>query len=127
MSDKEYGFDKLVNKPSENKSPKYFEITGIETLMNNEGKSVTFEGTMARIPWQHMINHPDTHPNHTYINIGDNQIVVYSKDYINCKDKIKVFGTVIKVQGKSKRPGSGDLFTEYQVVADKWECVKYGS
>lgn len=126
MSGQKYEFDDLVTDSSKGNNPEYFEITDIGTLMNNEGKKISFEGTMARIPWQHLINIPDTHPNFSYINIEKDQIVVYSKERVNCKDKIKVFGTVIKVQGKSKRPGSDDVFTEYQVVIDKWECVKYG-
>jgi hypothetical protein len=130
MTEKEYEFDDLVSQTPKKEEPEaeYLRIEDQDDLQKYEGKKVTFEGTIAMIPWQHLINLPDTHPNINYINIGKEkeQVVVYSREKINCKAKTSIKGTVVKTKGKSKRPGSDEIFIEYQVVADSWECIKYG-
>ena len=77
------------------------------------------------MPWQHLIDFSDSYPNIQYLDLesGD-QIVIYSKNPIDCLHKIKITGRVIKVTGKSKRPGnkSKDDYIEFQVVVDNWEC-----
>ncbi len=92
-------------------------------LQNYEGKVVSVEGKIAEVIWQHLIKSPETHPEMTYFDIGDYQIVVYSKKPIMSKGKLKISGTVVKVEGKSKRPGSDEIYTEYHIAADKWECI----
>ncbi len=130
MAEKEYEFDDLVSPSSkkEQSEDDYLLIHDQDVLQQHEGEKVQFEGTIAMIPWQHLINLPDTHQNINYINIGKEkeQVVVYSKNKIDCKAKVGVKGTVVKTKGTSKRPGSDEVFIEYQVIADSWECVKYG-
>jgi hypothetical protein len=127
--DKEYEFDEFVSGNPEKDKPAddYISLAESEGLQNHEGKKVSFEGTIAMVPWQHLIELPDTHRNINYVNVGKDQVVVYTKEAIECKAKVLVRGTVVKIQGKSKRPGSDEVFTEYQVVADSWQCIKYGS
>ena len=131
MTEKEYEFDDLVSHTPKKDEPEeeYKLIEDQDNLQKHEGEKVTFEGTIAMIPWQHLINAPDTHTNINYINVGKEkeQVVVYSKEKIDCKAKTIIKGTVVKTKGKSKRPGSDEIFVEYQVVADSWECVKYGN
>ncbi len=129
MTEKEYEFDDLVSPTPKKDEPvdDYILLEDQDELQHHEGKKVTFEATIAMIPWQHLINAPDTHTHINYLNIEKEQVVVYSKEKIDCKAKVNVKGTVVKTQGKSKRPGSDEVFTEYQVLADSWECVKYGN
>lgn len=130
MADKEYEFDDLVSpSPKEGSEEIYAAIEDQDELQQHEGKKVAFEGTIAMIPWQHLINAPDTHKIINYINIGkeQEQVVVYTGEKIDCKAKVAVKGTVMKTRGTSKRPGSDEVFIEYQVVADSWECLKYGN
>ena len=58
------------------------------------------------------------------IHFGTDNIVFYSKEPVICSSAIKIEGKVIKVIGKSKRPGSDTIFIEYQIVAEKWECLE---
>ena len=94
-------------------------------LKNFVGKNVEIIGEISKVPWQHLINFSDSHANIQYIDLdsGD-QIVVYSRSPIECKNKVKRSGEVIRVAGKSKRPGdiSGSVYVEYQILVDNWEC-----
>ncbi len=70
---------------------------------------------------QHMINPQKKYPVIEYILLPDGgEIVAYLKENIKF-DKFLVYGTSIKITGKSKRPGSTQVYTEYQVVVDKIE------
>jgi hypothetical protein len=128
MSEKEYEFEELVSGSAQKDAPAgdYTKLEEKDNLQDYEGKEICFEGTIAMIPWQHLINMPDTHGSINYINRGEDQVVAYTEKVINCKAKVAVKGTVIKTQGKSKRPGDDEIFTEYQVIADSWECIQYG-
>lgn len=130
MTEKEYEFEELISKSAkkEKSEDEYIVIDGQDEIQKYDGKKIAFEGTIAMIPWQHLINLPDTHQNINYLNIGNEneQVVVYSKSKINCKAKVSIKGTVVKTKGTSKRPGSDEVFIEYQVIADSWECIKYG-
>jgi len=89
-----------------------------------EGQKVVVEGRISQIPWQHLIAPSDSHPVILYLDSGKNQIVIYSKRYITCTEKIKTTGTVIKIEGKSKKTGSDEIFSEYQIVVDEYECIE---
>jgi len=89
------------------------------------GKKIDIIGKISEIPWQHLIEFSDSHKIIQYFDLesGD-QIVVYSQDSIDCQNTVKLSGEVIKVIGKSKRPGnvSDSVFIEYQLLVDDWEC-----
>ena len=106
------------------KMTEYVEVKDTGDLQEFEGKKVAIEGSISDMPWQHLINFPETHPVITYLDIGGDQIVIYTQDSLNCTGKVKVNGTVVKVQGTSKRPGSDETYVEYHIIVDSWESVK---
>ncbi len=86
-------------------------------------KKVCLVGQVSSIPWQHMIAFVEGHPYSEYFDVRDYQIVIYAKTPIECQGMVRLYGTVLKVEGKGKRPDPGDeLYTEYHLVVDKWEC-----
>ena len=50
-------------------------------------------------------------------------MVIYSKDEITHKGPFRVYGTIVKIVGKSKRPDLVKSHWEYQMIVDKWEKV----
>jgi len=94
-------------------------------LEENIGKDIVLLGKLSNTPWQHMIDSSQKYENIYYLDLeGGDQIVFYSKTPVDCKDQIKLKGKVIRVVGKSKRPGSDVTYIEYQIVAEEWECIK---
>ena len=86
------------------------------------GRKVTAVGKKSDLPWQHLIDPPDTHPDIVYFDMREIQIVVYADELIDCRGELAVTGTVVELEGTSKRPGSKEIHTEYHIVADTWEC-----
>ena len=71
-----------------------------------------------------MIGFFDTHPYSEYINDeDDDQTVVYFKSQVRCPGKLRIIGKVIKIEGRSKRPGSDQKVVEYQILADEYKCL----
>ncbi|MCG3226653.1 MAG: hypothetical protein H7645_07025 [Candidatus Heimdallarchaeota archaeon] len=88
------------------------------------GKEITLKGRISETPWQHMIDTSHNFDHIYYLDLeGGDQIVFYSKEPVVCSSSIKIEGKVIRVVGESKRPGSDTTFIEYQIVAEKWECL----
>jgi len=93
-------------------------------LGSYSGRRVILEGTLSDIPWQHLIDIPDSHPEISYLNTdGGGQTVLYSKDSMKCSRRVQIKGTVVEVQGKSKRPGSKEQYREFQIIVDAWNCI----
>ena len=91
----------------------------------NIGKEILLKGKLSNTPWQHMIDASLKHKNIYYLDLeGGDQIVFYSKTPIDCKNAIRLKGKVIRVVGKSKKPGSDVTYVEYQIVAEEWECIE---
>ncbi len=87
-------------------------------------KKISLEGEISGTPWQHMIAATAEYPYSEYFDVKDFQIVVYSKAPMECRGKLRVFGRVLKVTGKGKRPEPGDEpYTEYHLLVDRWECL----
>ncbi|MFH1434590.1 MAG: hypothetical protein ABIJ56_02625 [Pseudomonadota bacterium] len=86
------------------------------------GKKITAIGKKSDLPWQHLIDPPETHPDIVYFDMGEIQIVVYSDKLIDCRGELAVTGTVVELEGTSKRPGSKEIGTEYHIIAEKWKC-----
>jgi hypothetical protein len=86
-------------------------------------KKVSLEGQISDVPWQHMIAATKEYPYSEYFDVKGFQIVVYSKTPMECEGSIRVFGRVLEVSGKGKRPKPGDEpYTEYHLLVDRWEC-----
>ncbi|MHA1913693.1 MAG: hypothetical protein ACW986_04080 [Promethearchaeota archaeon] len=99
----------------------YFEFEG------NLGKKAKIIGEIAKDIWQHLTEYIDSHPYMYYFNLKDgHQIVIYTKEDISCKNRLEIYGEVIKVEGKHKNPRSKihDKFLEYQLIVENWECLE---
>ncbi len=91
----------------------------------NIGKEITLKGKISDTPWQHLIDTSHEYDHIYYLDLdGGDQIVFYSKEAVICPKEIKIQGKVIRVVGKSKKPGSDATYIEYQIVAEKWECIE---
>ena len=99
----------------------YIEVKDLGNLEELEDKKIKVKGSISDLPWQHLIHQPETHPVINYFDVGRLQIVIYSKEEISYKGLINVFGTIIKIVGKSKRPEIVKRHWEYQMIVDKWE------
>jgi len=106
----------------------YVRLSSAQALSQYDGRKVEIAGRVSRTPWQHMIGNPAGFPYSEYFDVGNYQIVVYSKTPLDCPGAIIVRGTVIKLQGSSKRPGTkaDESFIEYHLAADAWECREHG-
>jgi hypothetical protein len=89
----------------------------------SESEIITLTGRISQTPWQHMINIPSSHPFADYMDFDDDQMVVYSKEPIDCPGEVRVEGKYIEIEGTSKRPGSEEVYTELQILVDEFECV----
>jgi hypothetical protein len=96
-------------------------------LENKVGKKVKLKGYIAEGIRQHMFKFIETHPQENYIDLSKSnlQIIVYTKDQINCDNEIEFTGNLIKIYG-SKNPRSkvDESYFEYQLIADSWKCLK---
>ncbi|MBY8999950.1 MAG: hypothetical protein KGD64_03465 [Candidatus Heimdallarchaeota archaeon] len=69
----------------------------------------------------------ETHRHTYYFDSKDeNQIVIYSRESIDCLDDLVIEGEVIEVRGETKRPTKIDdvTYVEYHILVDKWVCRK---
>ncbi len=91
-----------------------------------EGKKVELTGRISDTPWQHLMGNPWGFGESYYFDVGDFQIVIYSKTPVSCTGDVKVRGTVIKVQGPPKREGGkvDETYVEYHLAVDEWDCVE---
>lgn len=90
------------------------------------GEKITLTGKISKIPWQHLIKfiNDGDHINYFDLDNGE-QIVIYSREPITCRGKMKINGEVILTKGSSKRPQKikDDTYQEYQLLVDSWECL----
>ena len=49
---------------------------------------------------------------------------MYSKEKIDCGGLVRIEGRVIQIEGKSKRPGSDEVYREIQITVEGWECAE---
>lgn len=86
---------------------------------------VVMDGRISDMPWQHMIDIPETHPHMYYFDTEDgDQFVIYSKTQIDCEEGFKIYGSYIVIEGESKRPDSDEKYTEQQILVEDFECEK---
>jgi hypothetical protein len=100
------------------------DINSAADLGGRAGEKVVIIGSVSETPWQHMIDTRPSHPRETYFDMGSGQIVVYSKEPIECGGTVRVTGTVVRIEGSSKDPRRKEICAEYHVLADTWECLK---
>jgi hypothetical protein len=50
--------------------------------------------------------------------------MIYSKKDIECKGRLRIKGTVIKLGGGEKKTNQKETATEYHIVADDYECLE---
>jgi hypothetical protein len=87
-------------------------------------KKVSLVGKISNTPWQHMIASVKEYPYSEYFDVGDFQIVVYARQPMKCGGNVRVFGRVLEVSGRGKRPEPGDeVYTEYHLLVDRWQCL----
>jgi hypothetical protein len=106
-----------------NAGPHHGIIRDAREIWGQEGKHVVVEGTVAKEIWQHMMAPTRTHPHEAYFDIGNQQIVIYSKDPITCSGTVQVAGTVVKIEGSFKDPRRKESCTEYHITVDTWKCL----
>jgi hypothetical protein len=88
------------------------------------GKTVELTGRISHTPWQHLMGNPFGFGETYYFDVGDFQIVIYSKVPIDCAGEVKIRGTVLKIQGPPKSAGSkvDETYVEYHLAVDEWTC-----
>ncbi|GEM_PF-1054015 len=103
----------------------YFKIEPQDDLGSRVGAKVRLEGRISAMPWQHMIHWPEGTTEMAYFDFElGRQTVLYAKSAISCPGNMTVWGTVVKIQGESKRPGSDAPAVEYHILVDRFECAK---
>jgi hypothetical protein len=103
----------------------YFKIEPQHDLGGRVGAKVKLEGRISNVPWQHMIRWPEGYPQIAYFDFElGRQTVLYSKSAIACPGPLTVWGTVLKIQGETKRPGSDEPVVEYHILVDRFECAR---
>ncbi len=90
------------------------------------GEKITLSGNISKIPWQHLIQFISDRDNINYFDLENGeQIVIYSREPITCRGRMKINGEVILTKGSSKRPQKIDeTYQEYQLLVDSWECIE---
>lgn len=104
------------------KKIKYTPVSDSAELKNYVGKKVAVEGKISKIPWQHLMHPPSSHPFEYYFDMEKFQIVIYAKKKVACDKTLKVSGTVIELHGAGKGSKADETFKEYHVVVDSWKC-----
>lgn len=87
-------------------------------------RTVTLTGKISDRPEQHMIDIQESYPYMDYFDTESRQYVVYSKEKINCTEEVTIKGKTIEIEGTSKKPGSDEVYTEEQIIAESFECKK---
>lgn len=103
----------------------YIALASDADLSQYVDKKVSIEGSVSQAPWQHMMLHFPDKPVENYFDLETVQIIVYSEKELPLK-KLRIFGTVVKLEGDSKRPGTkidDPKYVEFHIVADKWEII----
>lgn len=101
----------------------YRRLADASHLSAHVGEAVILVGRMSDTPWQHLVAPPATHPIATYFDVGDFQILVYTKKTFSEDGKVEVRGDVIEVSGRSKSPRSEESYAEYHLVVDEWSAT----
>jgi hypothetical protein len=102
----------------------YVKLDSTVGMDGYEGKRIELIGRLSETPWQHLISNPEGYDFSYYFDVAESQIVIYTMTPLDCRGRLIVRGTVVKVQGSSKRPGSkaDGSYVEFHLAVDQWEC-----
>ncbi len=93
-------------------------------LKQNEGKVISIKGKISKSIWQHIQALITSHPHINYFELEDGfQILVYSKNQVDCNDILEITGRIIKVEGSKDINSKAYEHTEYHIIADSWKCL----
>lgn len=104
-------------------SGEYARIDGQVSLREKAGNRISVMGRISDVPWQHIIAGFDDCPYSYYFDFGDDQTVIYCSEEIACTGEIIVYGTVVEVGTRSKKPGDDTRYTEFQIRVDRVDCL----
>jgi hypothetical protein len=111
---------------ADNPSPEPPKVTlALADLPNYVGKSVTLQGKITDLPYQHVMAPPAGTKHDYYFNLDKSQIVLYTVEEISCGTTLEVTGTVLEIQGAAKRgakPGDS-YYKEYHLNVASWKCI----
>ncbi len=99
-------------------------IEDASLLSKYAGQKVIVIGQISQVQWQHTIRYIKTHPVAINFDVGNMQIIIYSKRDIDTKEKLKITGKVIKVDWESEKAGNNSKFSEYHIIVDNYEVIK---
>lgn len=104
------------------------ELVEYSSFEKNIGKTVKVKGVIAKAIWQHLTMCTKEFPFMEYFDLDeDHQIVIYSKDTIECKGNLELIGELLKVKSETKDPRRkihDDIYFEYQLNVETWKCNK---
>lgn len=89
--------------------------------MAAEPKKLTVEGWVAKEVWQHMVDPQPGLRMEAFDTLGGGQLIVYVKDALPEGRLLRLVGNELMLEGKGKRPGSTERFTEQQLIVERWE------
>ena len=93
-------------------------------LAQNEGKIITITGKISDVIWQHIISARKSHPYLFYFDLKDGyQIIIYTKNQIDCEERVEVTGEVIRVEVNEDADSKAGGLVEYHLIADTWKCI----
>lgn len=90
------------------------------------GREVTVEGRRSRLPWQHMTT-VVAGKTPQYLDLdGGGQVVAYVASALPEGRRLRLTGTVLRVEGGSKRPGARDdtVLVEHQLDVSRVEVAE---
>lgn len=104
------------------------EIIEYSSFEKNIGNKIKVKGIIAKEIWQHLVLSVREYPYMEYFDLNeDHQIVVYSKDKIECEGNLELIGELLKTKSESKNPRRkihDDIYFEYQLIVETWKCSK---
>ncbi len=92
--------------------------------MAAEPKKLTVEGWVAKEVWQHMVDPQPGRRMEAFDTLGGGQLVVYVKEPLPEGQLLRLEGNELMLEGKGKRPGSTERFTERQLIVETWQPLK---
>lgn len=88
------------------------------------GQTVSVTGRVSKVPGQHLIR-SERAADAVYFDVdGKGQIVAYVRGGLSTEGRVRLTGTVVSAEGRSKRPGSSERYTELQLDVTSWEDLE---
>ncbi len=89
-------------------------------LESRVGQEVVVSGVIGEAN-EHLTDAPPTHRAMNFVDVGPEQLVVYTAEPIDCghRSPVTVTGPVRKISGRGK---GGQQYVAYHVVGERWSC-----